>query len=468
MTELWQRSAVELADGFREGSFSASEIVDAHLMRIDEVNGSVNAVVRRFDDEARSVAGAIDDARAAGRPLGPLAGVPFTIKENIDLAGHPTTEGVAALADAVPEVDAPVVERLRDAGAIPLARTNLPDFGLRLHTDNALHGLTRNPWNPDHTTAGSSGGEAAALASGMSPLGLGNDLGGSLRNPASACSIASIKPTLGRVPGAATVSPAPATIMMQLLAVEGPMARTVGDVRAALEVLSGAHPRDPRTVPVPLEQATGHRRVALVDDPPGGTTDRRVSAATRAAANALDEAGVEVELVDVPDYEAVLQCWRTLVIGDIAAGLELLGTVVSPDALAFLLAAAELGGPPDAAAVAEAWTVRMALQQSWNDFFARFDAVLTPTWTQLPFRHGFDIDGPDAAGATLDLIRPVLPANVLGLPSAAVPAGLVDGLPVGVLLTGAPWSELLLLDLAERIETAGLAPATPIDPKPAT
>jgi amidase len=390
--------------------------------------------------------------------------VPFTIKENIDVKGQPTTYGVPMNAQARPSQDAPVVERMRQAGAIPLARTNLPDLGLRVHTDSSLYGLTRNPWNADCTTAGSSGGEAASLATGMSPIGLGNDLGGSLRSPASCCSIASIKPTQGRVPRVEEVKIVPHTIMMQMLSVEGPMARTVADVRAGLQVISGAHPRDPWTAPVPLLNRDGRRRVALMAAPPGGSTDPRVAQVARAAATALEAGGVEVEEVEAPRYEEVIDCWTTLVVGNVAAGLDLLGQVVSGDAGRFLDYAVAGTGPYTAEGIAEAWTVRFDLAAAWAGFFTRWDAVLTPTWTQLPFRHGFDIESPPNACAALELSRPVTPGNVLGLPSAAVPAGLVEGLPVGVLLTGPAWSELICLELAEQIERAGIAPATPIDP----
>src|SRR5258708_39676623 len=178
----------------RDREVSSREVVQAHLDRIEAGNPGVNAIVRVPGDEALTAADKADGEVAGGAQLGSLHGIPFTVKENIDLAGPATTQAVRALADAVAPVDAPQVERLRAAGAIPIGRTNLPDFGLRVHTDSFLHGLTRNPWNPQRTAGGSSGGEAAALATGMSPFGLGNDLGGSLRNPAHCCGVASIKP----------------------------------------------------------------------------------------------------------------------------------------------------------------------------------------------------------------------------------------------------------------------------------
>ncbi len=465
MTELWQHGAGELAAMIREGETSSLDVIDAHLRRIEQVNGSVNAIVRVLADDARAAAQAADAALAAGKDLGPLGGVPFTIKENIDVADLPTTHGLQALADAIAPLDAPVVERMKAAGAVPLARTNLPDMGLRIHTDSELHGLTLNPWHPERTAGGSSGGEAVALATGMSPIGLGNDLGGSLRNPASCCSIASIKPTLGRVPSASTYPGPDASITLQLLAVQGPMARTVADVRLGLAALSGAHVRDPQSVPLPLTAPEpARRRVAVMAEPPGGTTDPRVAAVTRAAAAALEAAGCHVEEIDGPRFDEVVDCWQTLVLGEVVMALPLLEPILSPEATAFLRMAGELKAPPTLENLGLAWMQRHSLMRDWNVFFSDWDVVLTPTWTDLPFVHGVDAESSESSLATLVAARAVTLANLLGLPSAAVPAGLVDGLPVGVLVNGPRWSELLCLEVAETLEGAGLGAITPIDP----
>ena len=264
MSELWRKSAVELAAMIRGREVSSREVVQAHLDRVEAVNPQLNAIVRLLPDQALAAADAADRAVADGTGLGPLHGVPFTVKENIDLAGTPTTQAVPALAEAVAPVDAPQVERLRAAGAIPFGRTNLPDFGLRVHTDSALHGLTRNPWNPQRSAGGSSGGEAAALATGMTPLGLGNDLGGSLRNPAHCCGVASIKPSTGAVPGATVIPPEDLPISFQLMAVEGVMARRIADVRAGFTAVAGPAP------PRPAERPRGVHRPG-----PGRTAEGR-------------------------------------------------------------------------------------------------------------------------------------------------------------------------------------------------
>src|SRR5438552_6227146 len=288
MSAIWQRPATELAQRIARRQLSSAEVIDAHLARIDAVSPALNAVLRVRADEARAAAVLTDRRLASGETVGPLHGVPCTVKENIDMAGLPTTWGVPALAGAVVPLDAPVVERMRAAGAIPIGRTNLPDMALRVHTDSSLHGLTRNPWNRERTAGGSSGGEAAALASGMSPIGLGNDIGGSLRNPANACGIASIRPSAGRVPDAGYVPTEDHLLAVQLMNVQGPMARRGADVRLGLRILMGAHPRDPWSIDAPFDGPPLAKRIrlAVLAEPPGGSTHRVVAGRRRRAAQA--------------------------------------------------------------------------------------------------------------------------------------------------------------------------------------
>ncbi len=245
MGELWQMGAIELATAIRQQTTSSREVVEAHLARIEAVNPAVNAVTVTLADAARAAADAADTALARGDAIGPLHGLPFTVKETVDCAGSATTWGVTAFVAANPTEDAPAVHHLRAAGALPLARTNSPDFALRWHTENALRGATRNPWETGRTAGGSSGGEAAALATGMTPLGVGSDLGGSLRWPSCCCGTATLRPTLGRIPMATSIEPANAPLSMQLMAVQGPMARHVRDLRLALQIMSRPSARDP-------------------------------------------------------------------------------------------------------------------------------------------------------------------------------------------------------------------------------
>lgn len=466
MTELFRHSALDLARLIATKQVSAAEAVEAHLARIAAVNPKLNAVVRVLADEARADAKKADAAVAAGERLGPLHGVPITVKENIDMAGLPTTQAVKALANVVAPADAPVVERMRAAGAIPIGRTNLPDFGFRVHTHSDLHGLTRNPWHHDRTAAGSSGGEASALATGMSALGLGNDIGGSLRNPASACGISSIRPTLGRIPDAGSTNPADRAMAGQLMAVQGPMARRVADVRAGLNVLSGAHPRDPWSLDPGSDSKPAPRRVAVVEAPPGEPTHPAISAAVRAAADALANAGYAVEAITPPMYEDAVEVWNLYIMGDLDEGLEQMAVIMSVGGRAFLEAArAATPTIPNVRAMAALYGRRDRIARAWSEFMAHTPLVLTPTWTQMPFEHGFDIAAPENASKTLNMMRPVVPANILGLPSACTPAGMDKdlGMPIGVLINGPRMRDDLCLDAAEVIE-AKLGIATPIDP----
>lgn len=465
--ELWRQGALELADRIRRGEVTSREVVEAHLGRIDQIGAQVNAVVRVLADEALAAADAADRAVRDGSAHGPLHGVPCTVKENIDLAATPTTQGVPALADAVADRDAPVVARIRAAGAIPIARTNLPDLGLRIHTDSALHGLTRNPWDPTVTAGGSSGGEGSAIASGMSPLGLGNDIGGSLRNPAHCCGIASIKPSTGVVPQATVIPPEDPSISSQLMLVEGTMARHVRDVRAGLDAIAGPDPRDPRSLPVRLTDAAPDERlrIAVLADPPGGRTDPGIAAAVRRAADALADRGHEVVEAVPPDYEELALLWGQLLMADLRAIAPLLDAVMGEGGRTVL---ANFRGSLPEMSTAEVLAIhprRHRAMRDWSGFFAEHPVLLSPTWALPAFAHDADLAG-SADGSMTEVFRPVLHPNLLGLPAAVVPAGLAGHLPVGVQVIGDRFTDLRCLTVAQQIEDA-LGVLTPIDPRPA-
>ena len=469
MTDLWRRSAIDLAHLIATRQASSEEVVEAHLARIAAANSKLNAIVRVLADEARAGAAEADRRVAAGQPLGPLHGVPITVKENIDMAGLPTTQGVPVLANATAPVDAPVVERMRAAGAIPIGRTNLPDFAFRVHTDSALHGLTRNPWAHDRTTGGSSGGDGSALAAGLCAIGLGNDIGGSLRNPANACGIASIRPSFGRVPDAGSISPADRPLASQLMAVQGPMARRVADVRLGLRVLAGAHPRDPLSLDVPFDgpPAPGPIRVAVATAPPGGAVEPAIVQATRSAADALSDAGYDVVEACPPRYEEAVEVWSKFLFWDFDMAMDVMGPMMGMGGRDFLGAARLMfGKPPNPAAFSALLGRRDAIARDWSLFMADHPLVLTPTWTRLPFTHGWDAASPANSQETLAIMAPVVPANLLGLPSACVPAALdpETGLPIGVILTGRRMRDDQCLDAAEAIEARFSLP-TPIDPR---
>jgi amidase len=462
---VWRADAVALAGAIAARQVSSREVVEAHLERIEAVNGSVNAVTRVLSESALEAANRADAAVARGDALGPFHGVPLSIKENIDLVGVPTTHGVRAFERAFPQADSPTVERMKAAGAIPIARTNMPDLGLRVHTESELFGTTRNPWSPGLTAGGSSGGEGAALATGMSAIGLGNDIGGSLRNPAFCCGIASLKPSTGRIPRYTMTRPRP-NLAQQWLAVEGPMARSVADLVVALAVLGGPDPRDPRAVPVALDapRPPEPRRVALVPKPSGGDTHPAIAEGVRAAGRALAAAGLDVEEREPPQLAAVGRLWGDLIATGIAVDRKALDGALGAHARHFLSYALEILPPQDLAGFDRAIRERHELARAWAGFFADRPIAIGPVFTRPPFPAGYDLRGRSEAEEVLGMIRLTVAANALGLPSVCVPVGSADGLPLGVQVMGAPFREPECLWVAQRIEAA-FGALTPIDPR---
>jgi amidase len=463
MSELWERGALELGASIRNGTVSSREVVEAHLARIEAVNPAINAVTVTLGDEARAAADAADAATARGEVIGPLHGVPFTVKENIDLAGSPTTQGVTALAGLVPPLDAPAIAHLRAAGAIPFARTNLPDIGLRWHTDNELRGPTRNPWDPARTPGGSSGGEAAALATGMTPLGVGSDLGGSVRWPSACCGTTAVRPTLGRIPAATSLEPADAPITMQLMTVHGPMARDALDLRVALEIMSRPSDRDPWYAPVPVAGRAVPNPIRVATSTQ--SCDPAVAAGVRRVADALADAGYAVEDATLPAVTDASEVWLKLVLAEIRTLWPLFETIIGADARRFLEDALTLSPPLDQAAYAAAFVARQGIARTWSQFQSDHPLVLGPVATDLPFLVGTDLDGPEAVDRIRRSLDLTLLCNCVGLPAVAVPAGIDNGLPIGVQLIGPRYREDVCLTAAWEVERA-LGTLSPIDPHP--
>ena len=465
MNELNRKGAGELAGMIASGEVTSTEVIEVHLARIEEVNPDVNAVTVTLADEARVAAAAVDRAVAAGAPLGPLAGVPFTVKENIDVAGSATTWGVAALSEQIASADAPMVARLREAGAIPLARTNLPDFAFRWHTESGRAGHTRNPWDPTRTPGGSSSGKAVALANGMTPLGLGNDLGGSLRIPSQMCGTAALKPSRGRVAEGAVTEPAVQPLSIQMSMCAGPMARRVADLRLALEILSAPDARDPRWVPAPLQgpAVDGPIRVAVVRDPLGAGIDPHVRAGIDRAADWLADAGYEVVDAEPPQIAEATAAWVDAIFADVGTIWPSMEPLAGASVREFIDACLATGvfKPVDQAGQLAAWVAVYQLGAAWTRFLQEHPVVLSPVCCERPWVVGEDIA---RVGEIAMAMRMVVPVNILGLPSCAVPVGSDDGLPQGVQLIGARFREDLLLDAAQALEERTTV-LTPIQPR---
>lgn len=461
MDELHERTASELRAGTAAGEFSAEEVVAAHLRRRDQLNPRLNAVVERFDEEALAQARSADAARARGDRLGPLHGVPVTVKTNIDVAGSARSQGVPALADAVPAQDAPQVARLRAAGAIIVGRTNMPDFGPRWHTDNDLYGATVNPWGDHLSPGGSSGGEVVAVATGMSALGLGTDSGGSLRVPAQWCGVASLKPSLGRVPDASVLPPEDHPLTMQLVNVTGPIARSVEDLETALRVLSGWHVRDPWSVPAPLDKREPHK-VAVSSGSATGSVDPEVAETVHRAALWLEEAGYQVEEVELPDVQQTAKVWRDLQMTELSRTLlPVMRQISSKGAVRFIDLALETFPPVDFDAFLTAYTERARLAREWAAFSEEWPIVLSPVATMASMSTAADTSDAETVRDIFEAMRYVVLANGLGLPAAVVPTRVVDGVPHAVQLLGRRFGELDCLAAARVVEAASEDVAPP-------
>ena len=453
---IWQWSAIETAGAIKAGRASAEQVTAAHVDRLHAANPALNAVVIDMTDLALEAARAADRAQAEGAELGPLHGVPITLKINIDVEGQANSNGVEAFADNVAPGDSAVAGNLRAAGAIILGLTNTPEFSLRAFTDNRLHGLTLNPWDKAITCGGSSGGAAASVVAGIGTIAHGNDIGGSLRGPASWNGVATIKPTQGRIPAFNPSAAVERPPVAQLMSCQGPLAREVADVRLALEVMSRRDIRDPWWVPAPLlpAGAAGPVKVAMAKIPPDMAADGEVMALVAGAARHLAEAGYEVSEVEVPDISVAWKLWADLLVTEIATLQEAqMRCVASPDFNRALDGLMRMATILDAEAYMKAIAQRSRVLREWLAFLERHPLILAPVSVKRTPGVNADLAHDDAVGEILGHdMRFTAALSVLGLPVAVVPAGLAYGHPVGVQLIGSRYREDICLDAAAAIE----------------
>lgn len=462
--ELTQLGAAELARRIRTKEVSPVEVVRAHREREETRGRGLNALVTSFPDtEERSREAERSVLR--GDSLGPLHGVPCTFKDCFDTAGVRTTRGSALFAERVPETDAAVVSRLRAAGAIPLAKSNTPEFALWWETDNLVFGRTANPWNTERTAGGSSGGEAAAIAAGLSPLGVGSDLGGSIRMPAHYCGIVGLKPTHGRVP---ITGHWPEVLLGFMHA--GPLARTVEDVWLTLAVLEGPDGRDWLAVPAPPlgdpAAATRSVRVGVLGDRAFGPVDAEVLGRMSAAAATLAGAGYQVVDASIPGLER--NDWNALTMTLYGGGGRAYFRGVIGDRWDELhpRLRQRLSGP--APALDDYLAAESAVDELRRDVAAFFEAhelLLCPT--SLVPAHPHDADELEIAGETCaprTSMRATIPFDLTGSPALSVPFGhSADGLPIGVQLVGRRFEDATVLEAGLVLERArGPLPSPPL------
>jgi amidase len=465
---LWTWDAADLAAAIRKRDISAHDAVAACVARMHEVNPRLNAVTVDLSEHALAQARRADEALARGEAIGPLHGVPVTTKENVDQEGCATVNGVAAYRDVVATADSPVVANLRKAGAIVIGRTNTPAMSFRLDTVNEFRGRTHSPWSRMHTPGGSSGGASSSVAAGITPIGQGNDIAGSVRYPAFCTGLVGMRPSFGRIPAYNGTATRERTISSQLMSVQGPLARSVRDVRLALQAMAQHDPRDPWWTPAPLMGPQAPRRVAIVDaaDDLGGVAPgKAMQDALRAAAAALRDAGYEVVRDRTPGFKRAFELWFEMLVPEFRkfmhADFERDGDEGIRVAMRYVL---DNVPEKDEESHLRALAERTRAIRDWNLFFTHTPLALTVVCTEPPYAHGFDLESAERTMRMWREASTLMAVPVLGLPAVAVPTGLADGLPVGVQIVGSRFREDLVLAAAEAIE-ARVTKLVPIDPR---
>ncbi|SNS76655.1 MULTISPECIES: amidase [unclassified Azospirillum] len=464
---LWQWEAGALAEAIRQRRVSAREAVESCLARIAQVNPVINALTEIQEQAALAAADKADQAVAAGGDLPPLHGVPATVKINVDQAGSATTNGVAPLVGLIAPVDSPPVANWRDAGTIFLGRSNAPAFSCRWFTDNAPHGRTLNPWNPGLNVGGSSGGAAAATATGMAPLAHCNDLAGSARLPAAACGVYGLRPTVGRVPAFNATAKAERSLCLQFGSAQGVIARSVGDIRLGLHSMARRDARDPAWVPAPLEQPDDAApvRVALFTGEGEHRPDSHTAAALRQAADTLADAGYEVVEAAPPRFIETAELWMALLSNDCrtpaARAAFSMGDADFLHSLELTAACVPEMSPADMLA---ALSARTGLLREWQLFLETYPLLLMPTAWTAAFPVGHDIAGEREARELLVAHSPCTSTACVSVPALSIPFRPTGSpLPVGIQLVAGRFREGRILAAAQAMASR-LPPVSPIDP----
>jgi amidase len=440
-----------MARMIRDREISSAELVTAHLEQIHKINPAINAAVEVLDERALREANAADSRLARGEACGPLHGVPFSIKDSIDVEGTKCTAGTQGRKNAAPAAqDATVVRRLREAGAIPVAKTNLPDLLFAFETDNLIYGRTNNPYDIGRTPGGSSGGESALIAGCGSPLGLGSDAAGSVRVPAHFCGIASIKPTSGRVPRTGHLPPAGGWI--EALWQIGPMARHTEDLFLAMRLLAGEDGQDFTSAPVPLLECKEFRalRVAFFTENGFARCTQPVKDAVLRCANFLLRSGIRVEECKAPSIEQAFQLELELLGADGVDGIDAyLRDQNTTESHPLLKAWLDRMRPLRATAseFSSRWAQWDRYRAQMACFFEQYDAILCPVYTQPALKHGDSIRDGSFEGFSYTMAW-----NVAGAPAATVRCSETGGLPINAQVVAKPWRDMTALAICGAIE----------------
>jgi Asp-tRNA(Asn)/Glu-tRNA(Gln) amidotransferase A subunit family amidase len=460
MAHPFYSSIAETQEKFRRKEISPVELITGHLDRIAQIQSRLNPLVHIDAESARARSRESESRIARGETLRPLEGIPLTVKSSLDVAGWPCPAGSLLRKDYIPTTNAPLVSRLEDAGAILLGNTNTPEFLMAYETDNRLSGKTSNPWNPDYSAGGSSGGEAAAIASGCSMGGVGSDGGGSIRTPAHFCGICGLKPTPGRIPATGHFPPGAGAFAW--IGVVGPMARTVADLRALFAIMSGPDPGDALSAPVPMREVAPtdlrNLRIGVLENPELGRPTPESLSTLRRAAQLLCDLNHRVEPFKLEKLDQALGLWWFF-FGPVIADLFRQSTIGRESELSPMLAGYLDVALAEPKVTLESFQktcvdrdlVRASLLRQLRDIPILLSAVSTAP----AFQHGAGNYRANDPHNYRDTMRFCQWLNLAGFPGLSLPMGQSpEGLPINIQLIARPYEEELLLAVAAQLEQA--------------
>ncbi|KZK82746.1 Biuret hydrolase [Pseudovibrio sp. Ad13] len=450
---IFKMTASEVSQAIRDRQITCREVIEQHLTRIDET-AHLNAITTRFDDQARQAAEQADQAVQRGEPLGPLHGIPVTIKENVDQAGASTNNGVKAFAGLIAKQDAPLVQRLKQAGANPIGRTNTPEMSWRFHTDNTLFGQTLNPWNTSRTPGGSSGGAGSSLAAGVGYIAHGSDLSGSIRLPAFCCGVLGLRPSHGRIPFYNATGAAERPITIQLSSAQGPLARSLDDLKLAYDVMKGYSDLDTWSLPDMIEDKIFPNRVALITPP---DADPKINEALKQAGEVLAQQGYKVDNTSIDFIEEAYTHYTSLLITEVALQKEsVIERFGSEQLQAIFEYYTQLVPPMDYHGYAQALAARSHYHRLIDQFQRKYPVILSPVCTKNAFEAGADIKSVESLKEIAKTNTYLGSVNFFDLPAMSIPThDTQDGIPIGIQLIGPRYGEEHLFKTAKVLDNNG-------------
>lgn len=448
--EPFELDATSAAQLIARGEMSALECLDSHIGRIDGLNTRLNAIVRRTDDDARRQAAEVD----AGHLTGPLAGAVMTTKINTDHVPYPSDNGIKALAGHQPIETHPCISGLSQDGLVMVGRTNSPAFAMRFHTSNDLHGETLNPFDKATSCGGSSGGAGVAVATGMCQIAQGNDIAGSIRWPATLNGVIGLRPTIGRIPGGGTNPAVARGWGAANMSTNGPLARTMADIRSAYLAMSRQNWNDPNWMPVGNEFTLEQQpvKVGLITSD-GGHLDSHVIDAVKRVGAALDDAGYVVDEVSLPLTDVYFTLWERLGAFDLAFGLAPMLKDIDDSGLNAAITDWMTTLPePTPQTFMSALLDRDFVMRAWTRFLADYPIIVSPLMSLPAVARGYDVAHPGAMAELIRIGRWGINLSAVAMPALAFPTGRVSGVPIGVQIFSRAWREDLLLDAGDALE----------------